>query len=198
MKGWLAGGLTPLVAVKVKLYVLATAVVPTTSTPVAALKVTPVGSGVTVSAKVGGGVPVAVTVKVPPVPAVNKALLALVIFGASSTVSVKVCVALVSTPLLAVMVKVYVPPVVAAGTPLSVAVPLPLSVKVTLLGNAALPSLRLGLGKPLVVTVKAPALPTVNVVALALVIDGASSTVSVKVCVEEAELSLLAAVMVMI
>ena len=42
----------------------------------------------------------------------------------SSTVSVKDCVAFVATPLLAVMVKQYVPPVPTAGVPLSVAVPL--------------------------------------------------------------------------
>jgi hypothetical protein len=37
-----------------------------------------------------------------------------------------------------------------------------------------------GLGKPIVVTVKEPALPTVKVVEFALVIEGASFTVSVK------------------
>ena len=44
-------------------------------------------------------------------------------------------------------------------------------------------SLSVGVGKPVVVTVKVPALPTVNVVLSALVIAGAWSTVSVKVCV---------------
>ena len=49
------------------------------------------------------------------------------------------------------------------------AVPLPLSLKVTGLGNDP-ESLRVGVGKPVVVTVKVPALPTVKVVLLALVI----------------------------
>ena len=53
-----------------------------------------------------------------------------------------------------------------------VAVPLPLSLKVTGLGNDP-DSLRLGVGDPVVVTEKVPAVPTVKVVLLALVIDGA-------------------------
>ena len=60
------------------------------STPVAVLKVTPVGSA-PVSESVGAGNPVAVTVNVPAVPTVNPALFALVIAGARSTVSVNVC-----------------------------------------------------------------------------------------------------------
>jgi hypothetical protein len=56
-----------------------------------------------------------------------------------------------------------------AGVPEIVAVPLPLSLKVTGLGNDP-ESLRVGVGKPVVVTVKVPAVPTVKVVLLALVI----------------------------
>ena len=56
------------------------------------------------------------------------------------------------------------PPVPAAGVPLSVPVPLPLSVKVTTDGNATPPRARLGAGKPLVVTVNEPGVPTLNVV----------------------------------
>jgi tRNA U54 and U55 pseudouridine synthase Pus10 len=41
----------------------------------------------------------------------------------------------------------------------------------------------LGVGKPLVVTVKEPAVPTVNVVLFALVIDRDWLTVNVNVCV---------------
>ena len=59
------------------------------------------------------------------------------------------------------------------GVPLRLAVPLPLSVKVTPPGRAPL-SLSAGVGKPLVVTVKLPAVPTVKVVVLALVIVGAT------------------------
>ena len=71
------------------------------------------------------------------------------------------------------------PPVPAAGVPLST--PLD-ALKVTPAGNAP-DSLRVGAGDPLAVTVKLPALPTVNVVLLALVIAGAWLTVSVKLCV---------------
>jgi hypothetical protein len=55
-------------------------------------------------------------------------------------------------------------------------------VKVTPLGSVPL-SLRVGFGSPVAVTVNVPALPTLNVVAFALVIAGAWSTVSVNVCV---------------
>jgi len=74
------------------------------STPVVALKVTPLGS-VPVSLRVGVGKPVAVTGNDPAVPTVNAVLLALVMAGASLTVSVKLWVAFVPTPLLAVMVR---------------------------------------------------------------------------------------------
>jgi len=73
------------------------------STPVAALKVTPLGNAPD-SLSVGLGKPVAVTVNEPAVPEVNVVLLALVIAGAWFTVSVKFCVALVPTPLLTVKV----------------------------------------------------------------------------------------------
>jgi hypothetical protein len=74
--------------------------------------------------------------------------------------------------LLAVIVIGYVPAVPAAGVPASVAVPLPLSLKVTGLGNGP-DSLRAGVGEPVVVTVNVPAEPTVKVVLFALVIAGA-------------------------
>jgi len=86
---------------------------------------------------------------------------------------------LLPTPLLAVNVIKYGLPVPAAGVPLSVPVPFPLSVKVTPLGSVP-DSLRLGAGKPVVVTVNVPAVPTVNVALLALVIAGGWPTVSVK------------------
>jgi len=59
------------------------------------------------------------------------------------------------------------------GVPLSVAVPLPLSWKLTPLGNVP-DWLMLGVGDPVVVTVNVPNAPTVNVVLLALVIAGGS------------------------
>ena len=60
--------------------------------------------------------------------------------------------------------------------------PLPLSVNVTPFGNAAPPRAIDGGGNPVVVTVKVPSVPTVKVVALALLIVGACATVSVKFC----------------
>jgi hypothetical protein len=84
--------------------------------------------------------------------------------------------------LLAVIVIGYEPAVPVAGVPAIVAVPLPLSLKVTGLGNEP-DSLRAGVGEPVVVTVKLPAAPTEKVVLLALVILGAvppAATVRVK------------------
>ena len=71
------------------------------------------------------------------------------------------------------------PPVPASGVPARAAVPSPLSRKVTPPGSAPV-SLRAAVGKPVVVTVKVPSVPVVNVVLSALVIAGAWSTVSVK------------------
>ena len=70
------------------------------------MNVTPVGN-VPVSVRVGAGKPVAVTVKLLGVPTVKVVALALVIAGATDagfTVRVKLCVALLPTPLLAVNV----------------------------------------------------------------------------------------------
>ena len=55
----------------------------------------------------------------------------------------------------------YVPPPPDAGGPLSVALPFPLSVKITPVGSVP-DSLKDGMGVPLVVTVKLPATPQVN------------------------------------
>ena len=69
--------------------------------------------------------------------------------------------------------------------PLSVADPLALSWKETPEGSAPV-SVRDGVGVPVVVTVKMPAVPAVSVVLVALVIIGATSaglTVRVKLCV---------------
>jgi len=139
------------------------------------VKVTPLGSA-PVSIKEGAGKPVVITVNDAELPTVNVVLLGLVIAGASSTVKVKFWVALVPTPLLAVKVMEYVLPVPAAGVPLSTPVP---ALNVTPLGNVP-DSLNVGVGVPVAVTVNVPAVPTVNVVLLALVITGAVFTVSVK------------------
>ncbi len=92
------------------------------------------------------------------------------------------------------MVKLYMPPVPAAGVPLRVAVPLPLSVKLTPPGSFPLSLSVVVVGTPgLVVTVKLPAMPTVKVVLAALVIAGrAWSTVSVKIWVASGVTPLLA------
>jgi len=69
----------------------------------------------------------------------------------------------------AVIVNGYGPPEPAAGVPVSVAVPFPLSVNVTPDGSAPFSDKTQG-GTPLVVTVKVPAWPTVKVSTAELVI----------------------------
>jgi hypothetical protein len=157
------------------------------------VNVTPLGSA-PVSLRFGVGVPVVDTVNVPATPTANVVLLALVIAGAWSTVSVKACEAGVPTPLLAVNVSGYVPPVPATGVPLKVAVPFALATNIMPLGSAPA-SVMDGAGSPVVVTVKLPVPPTVNVVLLALVIVGAVCaifTVKVKVWLAGVPMPLLA------
>src|ERR1035438_6561454 len=124
----------PLVAPIVMEYVppVPAAGVPLSTPP--ELSVTPAGSA-PVSLKVDAGKPEAVTVKVPELPVLKVAWFRLVMEGASSTVSVKLCVPFGAVPLLAVIVNGKVPPVPVAGVPLSVAVPSPLSTKPTPLGR---------------------------------------------------------------
>lgn len=105
----------------------------------------------------------------------NGALLALVIAGAWFTLSVKFWVAFGETPFDAVIVIGYVPPVLAAGVPMST----PADESVTPLGKAPV-SVNVGDGKPVAVTVNDPAVPTVNVVLAGLVMAGAWLTVNVK------------------
>ena len=52
----------------------------------------------------------------------------------------------------------------------------------------------MAVGKPVAATVNDPAVPTVNVVLFALVMDGACWTVSVKLCVAFGEILLLAVI----
>ena len=100
------------------------------------VKVTPVGNVPVETTRAGlVGKPLVVTPKVPPTPTLNVVLSALVIAGAWSTVRVKDWVASGEMPFEAVIVKGYVPPVPSAGVPARVAVPSPLSVKVTPLGS---------------------------------------------------------------
>src|SRR5215472_873275 len=174
VKLWLAGVPTPLLAVIVREYVPA---LPDAGVPLSVAvpfplftNVTPLGS-VPVSVSDGVGAPVVVTVKLPAAPTVNVVLLGLVIAGVWFTVRVKLWLAGVPTPLLAVIVREYVPALPDAGVPLSVAVPFPLFTNVTPLGSVPV-SVSDGVGAPVVVTVKLPAAPTANVVLLALVIAG--------------------------
>ena len=105
-----------------------------------------------------------VTVKVPATPTAKAVDAALVIAGAWSTVNVKVWVASGATPLTAMIVNTYVPPLPAEGVPESVAVPLRLSTKVTPVGSAPVSVNGVAIGNPVVVTVKVPTVPVVNVV----------------------------------
>ena len=77
------------------------------------------------------------------------------------------------------MVSGYEPAVPVAGRPLRPAVPFPLSTKLTPVGRAP-DSVRAAVGYPVEVTVKVPALPSVNVVLSAEVMEAAASTVRVK------------------
>src|SRR4051812_24621670 len=99
------------------------------------VNVMPLGSAPVSVSVVAVGYPAAVvTVKLWPARSeVKVAVLALVMVGGALTVSVKLWVALVLAPLLAVMVMVKAPATV--GVPAMVAVPLWLSVKVTPAGS---------------------------------------------------------------
>jgi hypothetical protein len=136
--------------------------------PVAAVNVTPGGSA-PVSLSVGVGLPVAVTVNVPAAPTVKVTLFALVIAPAWFTVSVKFWVASAPTPLCAVNVMEYAPPLFAAGIPLR----LPVAALNVTPGGSVPVSLSVGAGVPVAVTVNVPAVPTRNVMPFALVIPGA-------------------------
>ena len=80
VKGWLKSGGVQLLAVIVKLKLPLAEGVPL-STP-ALLRVTPPGKVPTVTLKVGMGLPVATTVKLPAAPTVKAVLFALVVAGA--------------------------------------------------------------------------------------------------------------------
>ena len=90
------------------------------------------------------------------------------------TVRVKLWVTGLPTPLEAVIVSVVEPAGVAVVLA-RVAVLSPLSTNVTPVGRVPV-SVGAGVGNPVVVTVKVPDVPTVNVVLPALVIAGAAVT----------------------
>ena len=87
------------------------------------------------------------------------------------------------TELVAVIVKVYAPVDPVGGVPDRVAVPSWLSTKLAQAGRPVCPPpvdwLMVGVGDPVAVTMNVPAVPTVNPVALALVIAGGDVTVNV-------------------
>jgi hypothetical protein len=147
MKGWVAGGLTPFVAVIVNGYAPpepAAGVPASVAVPVPlSMNVTPGGSA-PVSDNAQLGTPVVVTVKVPACPTVKVAWWALVIAHAcaGTTVSVKVWVASGPTPLWAVIVTEDVPG--AVGVPENVPVPSPLSLKLIVGGRLVVDNLHVG------------------------------------------------------
>ena len=118
----------------------------------------------------GVGVPVAVIVNEPVVPILNAALLVLVIAGLWLAVMAKFCDAFGVVPLAAENVLVKTP--FAVGVPASVPVPLWLSVNVTPAGKVPVRVI-VGIGKPLVVTVKDNGVPFGTVMLAALVNNGA-------------------------
>jgi hypothetical protein len=182
-------GVTPLAALIVIGYVppVVAAGVPLSVPSVP--RVTPLGN-VPVSLKViGVGKPVAVTANVPAAPTVKVAVFTLVIVGGWFTVSVKACDASGAMPLVALITMEYVPPVPAAGVPLST----PPELRLTPVGRAPVP-LKVDPGKPEAVTVKVPELPVLKVAWFRLVMEGASSTVSVKFCVAFGKVPLLAVI----
>jgi hypothetical protein len=143
------------------------------------VKPTPTGNAPLTDNVVGDGYPaVVVTVNAPAEPTANTAASALVITGFLTTVSVNAWAAFGFTPLEAVIVIGKDPDT--DGVPAIVAVPLPLSVKLTPTGREPVLVIVVAAGYPaVVVTVKLPALPLVNVAEPALVITGAWLTVSV-------------------
>ena len=110
------------------------------------------------------------TVKVPAVPTVNVVLFADAIDAGWFTVSVKLC-STVPPLLLASNVSGYTLPVPAAGVPTSEP-----AVKLTPPGSAPLFRITVGVGRPHAVTGNDPAVPVVNVVALALTKTGGLAT----------------------
>ena len=120
---------------------------------------------------VGAGNPDAAAMKLTDAPEFTDWFAGLVVTaGAWFTVTVSVWVPLGFTPFDAVRLSEYTPPVPAAGVPARVAVPLPLSVKLSPVGTVPV-LLMAGVGDAVavVVIVNEPAVPTVKEVLFALV-----------------------------
>ena len=194
VKDWVASEPTPLLAVMVSGKLPGAEAVPervAVPSPLS-VNVTPAGSEPD-SLIEAVGLPVEVTVKVPADPVVKVVLAPLVMAGAASTVRVKDWVASEPTPLLAVMVIGNEP--LDVGVPASVAVPSPLSTRVTPAGSEPV-SVMAAVGSPVEVTVKVPADPVVKVVLAPLVMAGAASTVSVNDWVASEPTPLLAVMVI--
>jgi hypothetical protein len=108
-----------------------------------------------------------VNVKPHTLPTVQVVEAELMIDGAWSTMSAKLCMAFGFTSFEAVSVSGYVPPVFETGVPERT----PLEFRITPVGRVPV-SEKVGVGYPPDTTVNEPALPTVKVVDDALVIDG--------------------------
>src|SRR5262245_26488658 len=137
--------------------------------------VTPAG-GTPLNVSAGNGKPLVVTVNELGMPARNATLAALVMAGASLTISVNACTLSAPTLFDAVNVRAWTPPIPEAGVPLNV--PLLVS-NDTPRGSAPPVCVIAGAGVPTAVTVKLPGTPAVNVVLLALVNEDGPFTASV-------------------
>lgn len=184
----MAGDPIPLVAVIVNGKIPPTVGVPD-STPLEE-RVTPVGN-VPVSLNVGGGEPVADTVKVPAVPSINVVADTVVMVGAlfvaeGLTTNEKLCVTGDPTPLVAVMVIGKVP--LCVGVP-----PKELNPKAIPVGRVPDIVNGDGAGVPVAVAVNVcPATPCVNVAVFVDVNTGGPSIVRVKVSPAAGEIPFMA------
>ena len=133
------------------------------------VKLRPPGSGPD-SARAGGGYPVARTVRLSGTPTLTLIVRIFLMAGALVTVRVNAWVA-VPFLFLAVRVSRYTPPAEPAGVPEIVAVPSPWSANLTPEGSRPVLVI-LGIGSPVVVTVKVNATPKAAVTAEPLVKAG--------------------------
>src|SRR5262245_15205343 len=144
------------------------------------VKLTPDGSASPLRViVVATGTALVVIAKLPTSPTLNVVLFGLVKVPLSLIVSVKLCDAGDPTPLVAVNVSGNDPREPLAGVPLSVAVPLPLSVNLISVGSTPL-CVSVAVGVPVLMTVNDPATPAVKVTLAALVIAAGACTLSLK------------------
>jgi hypothetical protein len=134
------------------------------------VNVTPLGKAPD-SVRVGAGIPVVVTLKVPGLPTTNVVLEALVMAGAELTVRLNDWVAAVPTLLVAVIVKVYgVAEATIDEDPVRVPLPAPLSWKLNPAGRVDVESV--GDGEPVAVTLNVNGTPDTSETEFGLVMAG--------------------------